>query len=213
MSPNVDPQLVKKLHLLVRQANARAKKASDKLDKFIEDCENQPRSVTEELDSIPGRRVPYFLSGVQDFTPELNGLRGQAINFNVSQDGPFIMTFHPLVAWRPNSPVGATNFGQWSPVASWPLPLQQSVDQDRIDLSFEMNDGGSQRDFQNIAAAPFFSRPDNAIPLAVPSVFSPATVIQFIPTYEDIFFDPDSVTPTEGGRLVVTLVGYKIANL
>lgn len=179
---------------------------------FVEACENQPRSITEEIDSIPGRRIFYNLSAVQNFTIAQLGVRGANMNFLVSQDGPYIMTHYPLVIWKPNLPAGATNLGRWSPVTSWPLPTQQAAAQDRIDLSWEFVDAGSQRNFQNQTAAPLFSRPDNLAPLPVPTIFSPNTTIQFTPLYEDIFFGAPA-TPTTGGQLVVTLPGYRIANM
>ena len=113
----------------------------------------------------------------------------------------------PALYWR------ATNLGKWSPPTSWPLPLQQNVVQDNIDLSYEFFDGGSQRAFNNEVAAPLFSRPDNLAPLPVPTLFAPNANIQFIPTYEDIFFDAIAAVPATGGQLVVTLPGYRIVNL
>ena len=81
-----------------------------------------PRSITEEIDSLPGRRIFYNLSGRQSFTITQLGTRNDAISFFVSQDGPFVMTAYPLVMWKANAPATATNLGRWSPVASWPLP-------------------------------------------------------------------------------------------
>lgn len=182
-------------------------------EEFVQACENQPRSITEEIDSIPGRRIFYNLSDRLDFDINVDGLRGNPLTFLVSQDGPYVMTHYPLVAWLPNAPAGATNFGQWSPVSSWPLPTQEAAAQDQINLSYELLDGGSQRNFQNEASAPIFSRPDNMAPLPVPTLFSPNTTIQFIPTFEDILFNTGAGTPTTGGELVVTLPGYRIVNL
>ena len=182
-------------------------------EEFVQACENQPRSITEEIDSIPGRRIFYNLSDRLDFTATDDGTRAQPLTFLVSQDGPYVMTHYPLVCWLPNAPAGATNFGQWSPVASWPLPTQEAANQDQINISYELLDGGSQRNFQNEAAAPVFSRPDNLAPLPVPTLFSPNTTIQFIPTFEDILFNAGAGTPTTGGELVVTLPGYRIVNL
>jgi hypothetical protein len=172
-----------------------------------------PRSITEEIDALPGRRIFYNLSGRQSFTIAQLNTRADAISFFVSQDGPFVMTHYPLVAWKPNLPSTADNLGQWSPPTSWPLPLQQATEQDNINLSYEFFDGGSQRAFNNEVAAPLFSRPDNLAPLPVPTLFAPNANIQFIPTYEDIFFDGTPNVPTTGGQLVVTLPGYRIVNL
>lgn len=181
--------------------------------KLLLAADDGPRSITEEIDALPGRRIFYSLVDTQDFTIAQDGTRAIPLTFEVSQDGAFIMTHYPMVAWKPNLPTTATNFGQWSPAASWPLPLQQSVDQDRIDLSYEFFDGGSMRAFNNEAVGPLWSRPDNLVPLPVPTLFAPNANIQFTPTYEDIFFDPGSAVPTTGGELVVSLPGYRIVNL
>lgn len=172
-----------------------------------------PRSITEEIDSLPGRRIFYNLSGRQSFTIAQLGTRADAISFFVSQDGPFVMTHYPLVCWKPNLPATATQFGQWSPVSSWPVPTQQAANQDSINLSYEFFDGGSQRAFNNEVAAPLFSRPDSLQELPVPTLFAPNANINFFATYEDIFFDPDPAVPSTGGQLVVTLPGYRIVNL
>jgi hypothetical protein len=181
--------------------------------KLLLATDDGPRSITEEIDSLPGRRIFYNLSGRQNFDINQLGTRGDPVSFFVSQDGPFVMTHYPLVTWKPNLPTTATNLGKWSPPTSWPLPIQQMNNQDNIDLSYEFFDGGSQRAFNNETAAPLFSRPDNLAPLPVPTLFAPNANIQFIPTYEDIFFDGDVQVPTEGGQLVVTLPGYRIVNL
>lgn len=178
---------------------------------FIKACENVPSSPTEELDSIPGRRIFYGLSDEQTFTTDLDGQRGQPMNFLVSQDGPFVMSHFPLVTWRPSAPDTATRFGQWRPVASWPLP-DQVVDDDRIDLSWEFVSGGSQRNFQNEPWGPIFSRPDNLVPLPIPTLFAPNETIQMILTYEDINFSTGD-TPTTEGTVRVTLPGYRAANM
>jgi len=196
-------QVMEKQHALI----------SHKYEDLLEEMQNRPRSITEEIDSIEGRRIFFNLTDRISFTITQDGLRGDPLQFLISQDGPFVMTHYPLVAWKPNAPVNATNFGQWSPVSSWPLPAQQSADQDSINLSYEFTDSGSQRNFNNEAAAPLFSRPDNLAPLPVPTLFSPNSTMQFFPTYEDIFFDPDSTEPSTGGELVVTLPGYRIANM
>jgi hypothetical protein len=170
-------------------------------------------SITEEIDAIPGRRIFYNYTTRQLFTNAQNRVRGNAMTFEVSQDGPFVMTHYPLVSWLPSAPSLASNFGRWSPVASWPLPLQQSTNLDVIDLSYEFADGGSQRNFNNEALGPLFSRPDALEALPVPTLFAPSSVISFTPTYENIFFDPGAAQPTEGGTLVVTLPGYRIVQL
>lgn len=185
----------------------------DKYEEFVRACEDQPRSITQEIDSIPGRRIWYTLSARQSFTIAQNGLRAAAMSFLVSQDGPFIATHYPMAIWKPNSPATADNFGAWSPVASWPLPVQQVTNQDSIDLSYEVVDSGSQRNFQNEAVGPIFSRPDNLIPLPVPTLFAPNTTIQFFPTFERIFFSSATQVNTDGGQLVIGFPGYRIVNL
>jgi hypothetical protein len=181
--------------------------------KLLLATDDGPRSITEEIDSLPGRRIFYNLSGRQAFDDSQLNTRADAISFFVSQDGPFVMTHYPLVMWKPSEPTTATNLGQWSPVTSWPLPAQQVANQDNVNLSYEFFDGGSQRAFNNEVAAPLFSRPDALQPLPVPTLFAPNANINFFATYEDIFFDGDSEVPTTGGKLVVTLPGYRIVNL
>lgn len=180
---------------------------------LLRELEEQPSSPTEEIDSIPGRRIFYNLSGRQEFDISDLGTRGSPISFNISQDGPFIMTGYPVVSWKPIGPAAATNLGQWSPVSSWPLPAQNTANQDHINISWEFFDSGSQRAFNNEAAVPLFSRPDAIQPLPVWTLLAPNSVSQFIPTYEDIYFDPDPEIPTDRGLLVVTLAGFRIANL
>lgn len=184
-----------------------------KYEEFIKACEDQPRSITQEIDSIPGRRIFYTLSDRIDFDDTQNGLRGTPLTYLISQDGPFIATHYPMAIWKPTAPAAADNFGMWSPVSAWPLPAQQLANQDIVNLSYEVVDSGSQRNFQNEAVGPIFSRPDNLIPLPVPTLFAPNTVIQLFPTYERIFFDPDAQIPTTAGQLVIGFSGYKIVNL
>lgn len=185
----------------------------DKYEELIKACEGQSHSITAEIDAIPGRRIFYNLTDRLSFIAANAGLRGTPLTYNISQDGNFIATHYPLVMWKPNAPSTATNFGAWSPVGSWPLPAQQVQDCDIIDLSYEVVDSGSQRNFQNEASGPIFSRPDNLVPLPVPTLFSPNSVIQFYPTYERIFFSGTPTVPSTGGELVVTFPGYRIVNM
>jgi hypothetical protein len=179
---------------------------------LFKELAKRPRTVQEEIDAIPGRRLFYTLMGTQTFDATNDGLIGQPINMLVSQDGPFIMTHYPVFMWKPNLPSTATNFGRWRPVASWPLP-DQVLDDDIIDISYQFQDSGSQRNFQNLAVlAGLISRPDNMIPLPVPTLFTPNTVIACQPTYENIFFS-SSGTATTGGLLVCALPGYRIVNM
>lgn len=177
---------------------------------LLNELRNGPKSITQEIDAIPGRRIEYALSGGDFFTIAQDGLRGDAITLQVSQDGPFVATHYPLVTWRPTAPTSATNFGRWRPVSSWPLP-DQVVDTDIIDLSYEVVDGGSQRNFQSAARGPMFSRPDALEPLPVPTLFAPNAAVQFIPTYQNILFDGE--TPPTEGWLQIDIPGYRIVNL
>ncbi len=172
---------------------------------------NRPRSPTDELDAIPGRRLFYTLTGNQSFTTAQDGQRGQNIAMLVSQDGIFVQTHYPVVMWKSSLPTNATDFGRWRPVTSWPLP-DQVLDTNIIDISYEMADGGSQRNFQNAPVSPgLISRPDNLMPLPVPTPFSPNTSISFTPIYENILFEGS--TATTEGILWVGLPGYRIVNM
>lgn len=213
----IDPQvaaLLRKLSDRQKALDDQQRKILDKYEEFVQACEDTPRSITQEIDSIPGRRIFYTLGDEVSFTAAQNGLRGQPLSMLVSQDGPFIATHYPLAIWRPNAPDDATEFGAWSPVSSWPLPVQQVSAQDIIDLSYEVVDAGSQRNFQNQKVGPIFSRPDNLIPLPVPTLFAPNTTIQIFPTYERIFFAAQSEgVDTTGGALYMGFPGYRIVNL
>lgn len=181
-------------------------------------CGGAP-SITEEIDSIPGRRIFYNLNGEIEFDITDNNRRGQPVNFLVSQDGPFIQTHFPMAVWRPSAPVAATNFGLWRPVSAWPLPSQGvpasaafDLNEDIISISYEMVDGGSQRNMQNLPTPPVLSTPSNLVPLPVPTLFTPNTTIQFFPTYNSIRFS-DGVTPPTEGILSIALIGYRIVNM
>jgi hypothetical protein len=194
---------------VIRQLAGRQQQLDAKLNQLIAEDFRTPQ---EELDALPGRRIFYTLSGRQSFSASQLGLRADPITFTISQDGPFVMTHYPLVMWRPNLPSNATNLGRWSPVASWPLPVQHLSDMDVIDLSYEFFDGGSQRAFNNETAAPIFSRPDELKPLPQQTLFAPNSNIQFFATYEAINFDAGPAVPSTGGELVVSIPGYRIVN-
>jgi len=185
------------------------------LEQVVEDLRNGPRthpSLEDAIDAIPGRRVVFTLVGSQLFTTTQDGARGAVITFEVSQDGPWVMTHYPLVMWRSTLPTNATDFGRWRPVSSWDVP-DQVLDTCIIDISYELQDGGSNRNLQNEQTVPagVLSAPGSLEWLPKPTIFRPQSVISFIPTYENILFN-DS-TPTTEGRLVVALLGYKIINL
>ena len=108
------------------------------------------------------------------------------------------------------TPATATNYQRWRPISTYPLP-DQVVDTDIIDILYELQDGGSQRNFQNAPRGPLLSRPDNVIPCAVPTLWSPNAAIAFYPTYNKLTWD--STTPPTQGTLHVDLIGYRVVNL
>lgn len=211
----LEPQDQNQIAALIRQIVDPLKKEVLRLrreSEILADLAKRPKSVQEEIDAIPGRRIFYSLSGSQTFDMTNDGVQGQPIPFLVSQDGPYIMTHYPIIMWKPSAPDAATNFGQWRPVSSWPLP-DQVIDTDIIDVSYGFSDSGSQRNFQNLPVlAGLISRPDNMIPLPVPTLFTPNTTIQLTPTYENILFNGAPTPPTQG-TLVAALPGYRIVNL
>jgi hypothetical protein len=172
------------------------------------------RSITEEIDAIPGRRIDYDLVATLSFTAADAGTRKTFAPIAISQDGPFIWTHKPVVGWRVNAPTNAFHFGKWRPPYSFPLPVQ-SINSDTIDISTELFDGGSQREFQNEAAPPILSRADQLIPLPVPTLWAPNSSIKFTVTFEniDFFAGGDGENATTGGKLVVCFPGYRIVNM
>jgi hypothetical protein len=170
----------------------------------------RPRSPTEMLDAIPGRRIESMLVGQVDFDITMDGKTGNPVTIQVSQDGPFVITHYPVVLWFPNAPSTTTNLRRWRPVASFPLP-DQVVDEDIIDLEYAIVDGGAQRNFQNNPRGPLFSRPDALQPLPMPTLFAPNATIQFFPTFNKITWN--SATPPTSGTLHVSFPGYRIVNL
>lgn len=177
---------------------------------IIAELQTRPRTITEEIDQIPGRRIETILSGEVIFDITDLGKRGNPILIQVSQDGPFVMTHYPMALWRPTLPTTATNYQRWRPVSTYPLP-DQVDDTDIIDLMYELQDGGSLRYFQNAPRGPMLSRPDNVVPCAVPTLWSPNAAIAFYPTYNMITWNSD--TPPTQGTLHVDLIGYRIVNL
>lgn len=172
------------------------------------------RSVPRDIDALPGRRALYTLSGDVTFTISDDGKRGNSIVMLVSQDGAFVMTHYPVVSWQPTAPTNATNFGQYSGIRSWPLPIQQVFDMDMIDISYELLDETARRGCQNIAvSAQVIASGDNLMPLPIPILFPPNTRLRFTPTYHNIFFNNAPDVDTTQGTLHVDLVGYRIATL
>lgn len=206
----------------LRASNEQLKAAVARLqgqhEAMMQACARAP-SITEEIDSIPGRRIYYHLVGRVNFDLNDDGRRAAPVAMDVSQDGAFVQTHYPCMAWLPTAPANATNFGLWRPVSPYPLPDQATpasaafdLDEDIISISYEVFDAGSQRNFQNEAVPPLLSRFDNIVPLAVPTLFAPNTTIQVFPTYESIRFSDGAVPPT-AGVLVVALPGYRIVNM
>jgi hypothetical protein len=180
------------------------------LQQMVADYQSRPRSVQEEIDALDGRRIEGTLSGEVTFTANDIGNRAQPIVFQVSQDGPFVMTHYPLCLWRPTAPSNTTNLNRWRPVSTFPLP-DQVLDDDIIDIMYELQDGGNQRLFQNQPRGPLLSRPDNIVPCPVPTLWSPNAAILFTPTYLALTWDSD--TPPTQGTLHVDLIGYRIVNM
>jgi hypothetical protein len=201
--------LYKKMRI-VEQQNQQLAANVGRMQAAVRDLLSRPRTITEEIDEIPGRRIETVLSGEVTFTAANAQQRATPITIQVSQDGPFIMTHYPMAIWRTSLPTNATTFGFWRPVASYPLPTQQ-VGTDIIDLAYELQDGGNQRNFQNAPRGPLFSRPDNIVPCAVPTLWASNSAIIFTPTYNAITFN--SGTPPTQGTLHVDLIGYRIVNL
>jgi hypothetical protein len=212
-----------KLAAYLRQLQAAHAQEMANMRTAIAELQKRPRSITEEIDSIPGRRIVYTLSGEQTFTTSQDGTRANPISMLVSQDGPFVMTHYPCIGWYPSSPSNADNFGRWRPISSYPLPMQQNGEggsdsesslMEIIDISYELIDGGSQRNFQNLTVGPnMMSTRDNLIPLPVPTLFAPNTTIQVVITYNNILFPTGPTNDTTGGTLHVDLPGYRIVNL
>lgn len=195
---------------LQQQANQVAMMARD-----VSELRNRPRTVTEEIDSIPGRRIESIFSGEIAFDANDLGKAGRPIIIQISQDGDFIMTHYPMALWRPSAPDNATNFGKWRPVTSFPLPTME-VPGDIIDISYALDDAGSQRFMQNEARGPVLSRPDNLVPCAIPTQWAPNASIKFTPFYNAFDWNGGggggAVVPT-AGILHVDLIGYRIVNL
>lgn len=174
-----------------------------------------PRDALAYINSIPGRRLFYMLVGTQLFDTDQDsatGVRGAPIAMLVNQDGPFIQTHYPIAMWKPSLPSNATDLGRWRPVYSWPLS-DQVIDDDIVDISYEIIDAGSQRNFQNLPMPPLLSRPDALLKLPIPTLFAPNTVVQFIPTYHNVLFSTAPAVDTTEGMLVVGLPGYRVVNL
>jgi len=179
------------------------------LERQMADLNRALSGGRQDFPDRPGKRVMYTLVGSQLFTTTQDGARGQVISMLVSQDGPFIWTHFPVCLWRTTLPSSATDFGRWRPVSHYSL-ADQVLDTNVINISYEIQDAGSVRNFQNEAVPPLFSSPFDLKPLPTPTLFEPNSTIQFIPTYQDILFE--GATATTEGRLVVAFPGYRIVD-
>lgn len=202
----MDQNAYNRLAQALRQTQDRV----NQLVTLVNNLQSRPTTVQEEIDAQPGRRIESRLGGEVGFDASNLGQNGLPVNILVSQDGPFIMTHYPIVLWYPSN-TGATNFGRWRPVSSYPLPTQQ-LGTDIIDIKYQLTDGGSQRLLQNVPSSPVLSTPDNIVPCPIPTVWSPNTTIVFTPFYNAINFS-GAGTATSAGILHVDLIGYRIVNM
>jgi hypothetical protein len=202
----------------IRALNSRLAQTQSALTQALGDLaelRSRPRTVTEEIDSIPGRRIESIFSGEIDFDINDLGQAGRPIIIPISQDGDFIMTHYPMALWRPSAPTNATNLGRWRPVTSYPLPTME-VPGDIIDISYQLDDAGSQRFMQNDPRGPVLSRPDNLVPCAIPTQWAPNASIKFTPIYNAFLWNgggSEGAVPPTQGTLHVDLIGYRIVNL
>lgn len=185
------------------------------LEKRVADLagSKRPLSVEDEINLIPGRRVAYNAVGSVTFVATDTGKAGDPVIIQLSQDGPFIQTGYPFAIWKPTAPTNADNLGRWSPVSTWPLPTQEFTNGDVIDISYDWNDGGSDRAFQTSSVPPVLSRPDVIHPLPQWMLWTPNSTIKITPTYERIVFRTAPTNDTTEGQLFFVCPGFKIANL
>ena len=85
-------------------------------------------------------------------------------------------------------------------------------DEDIIALSYEIVDGGSQRNFQNAPRPPMLVQPGRTNLLPKMTLWTPNSVVNFIPTYERILFSVEQPVTTQG-TLVVGIPGFRIVNM
>lgn len=202
-----------KLAAYLRGLNAKIERQNAvivQLQGVVTQLASRPRTIQEEIDAIPGRRIESALVGSVLFDGSDEGQRGEPIIIQVPQDGPFIQTHYPLALWFPTAPSDAANLNRWRPVSTFPLP-DQVVDTDIIDIMYEMQDGGNGRLFQNQPRGVLLSRPDNIVPVPVPTLWAPNTSINFTPTYLSFTWNSDPAVTQ--GELHVTIPGYHIVNL
>jgi hypothetical protein len=85
------------------------------------------------------------------------------------------------------------------------------LNEDIVSVSYEVQDAGSQRLFQNEPTPPVFSRPDNLIPLPVPTMLTPNSTLTTTIIFESIRFSAE-IPPTEG-VIVAAYPSFRIVNL
>lgn len=212
-------ELVNAQSAAIRTLSGRHQQAMQLIGKLVQDIndlKSRPRTITEEIDAIPGRRIESIFSGEIDFDMTDDGNYGRPIVIQISQDGPFIQTHYPMLLWYPTAPDNTDNFGRWRTVSTYPLPTQE-VQGDYLDIKYEILDAGAQRMFQNESRGPVLSRPDNIVPLACPTEWSPNASIQVKPFYQRISFTGNVATDTPvvptAGKLYCALIGYRCVNL
>ena len=209
-TPDQKTALHSRLIAQLRNENQQILGQMQMLQDQLNQVASRPRSPTEMLDAVKGRRIESVLSGDVLFDSTMDGKTGNPVTIQVSQDGPFVITHYPMVLWYPTAPSTTTNLRRWRPVTTFPLP-DQVVDEDIIDLLYTIVDGGAQRNFQNNPRGPMFSRPDALQPLPMPTLFAPNATIQFYPIFNKITWN--SATPPTQGNLHVDFPGYRIVNL
>lgn len=213
--PELSTELKNSYARLHRQHSAQISRLAQEiaeLKALLAGVGGRPPTVQEEIDAIEGRRIESTISAEVTFTLDNDGDVGTPLRFEVSQDGPFVMTHYPLAVWRPTAPDDANNFGRWRPVNSAQLPTQQ-VTTNFVDLMYQLFDAGPAR-YLTTGPRILMSRFDNIVPCPIPTLFSSSSVVRFEPTYTAILFEAsdDDPAPTQG-TLHVDLIGYKIVNL
>lgn len=184
------------------------KTLQDYVDRELSKYKAVYRGGDDPYEALDGERIPYTFTQFQTFTSSNDGARGAALTYSVDASGPFVMTHYPIAMWKSTLPTSATDFGRWRSVNSAYLATQ-ALTTNYIDISYEWQDSGSGRQFQdNATPAGLMSYPNDMKKLPRPFLFKPNTTISVIVTYDKITFSGS--TPTTAGSLAFTLPGYKI---
>ena len=168
--------------------------------------------LEDSIARMQGRRMAYTMVGKlsTSSTATLTApLTLTPIRFDISQDGVFVMTHQPLVAFKATEDESGIFAGRWRPVSHWPMPTQ-ALNTPTISMSYKMEDVGAERRFQNEVVVPStrLSYPGNLVELARPLVFLPTSSFTFTPIIEQ-YVDFGGVISYD---LVVALPGYKIVD-